>query len=189
MKLKAKITITVTAVIGVPLAIVLGVCCYILLPVSGEDYAIYSDFLGQYPDKIHNFSNEDYPLLISDHTNTGVTAFPLSAWVTSPLTAPQSPIVAREMAMRRSVSKKLSRRFLIGGPYKLVPVTGFALQPREEREHGLFTFSDVTYGAGGSEAHFYFEHLCDLCGGGALVTMKRVGNGWIVIREDWLWES
>ena len=57
------------------------------------------------------------------------------------------------------------------------------------RNMGLVVFSGVGFNASQSQAVFYINHFCGLCGGGRYVLMEEVGGVWHVRTEHYLWIS
>ena len=54
---------------------------------------------------------------------------------------------------------------------------------------GLVALSGVGFNASRSQAVFYIDHFCGLCGGGRYVLMQKVSGVWRVQNEHYTWIS
>lgn len=57
------------------------------------------------------------------------------------------------------------------------------------RNMGLVVLSGVGFNPSGSQAVFYIDHLCGLCGGGRYVLLAKVNGVWHVRNEHYVWIS
>lgn len=64
-----------------------------------------------------------------------------------------------------------------------------AFQEKFPRNMGLVVLSDVGFNASKTQAVFYIDHFCGLCGGGRYVLMEKVGNAWHIKDEHYTWIS
>jgi hypothetical protein len=112
---------------------------------------------------------------------------------------------ARIPQLRRSVlfeffianlrDEPLERRFLFSAKYELATKQETNLYPSEQflrrfpRSYGYLTFSRVAFNRDLTEAFFYTEHLCGLCGEGKYVFMRKVNGNWVVERTASSWIS
>jgi hypothetical protein len=64
-----------------------------------------------------------------------------------------------------------------------------AFQETFPRNMGLVTLSGVGFNFSGTQAVFYINHLCGLCGGGRYVLMEKVNGAWRVKDEHYTWIS
>lgn len=71
-----------------------------------------------------------------------------------------------------------------GGEYGLP-----AFQEKFPRNIGLVTLSGVGFNLSRTQAVFYIDHFCGLCGGGRYVLMERVDGTWRVKDEHYTWIS
>jgi hypothetical protein len=55
--------------------------------------------------------------------------------------------------------------------------------------HGFLTFSSVAFNSDMTDALFYTEHLCGLCGGGEFVLMRKTGGNWMIANWYGTWVS
>ena len=56
-------------------------------------------------------------------------------------------------------------------------------------EHGLVALSGVGFNSSQSQAVFFIDHFCGLCGGGRYVLMEKVSGVWHVRDEHYIWIS
>ena len=54
---------------------------------------------------------------------------------------------------------------------------------------GLVVLSGVGFNTTRTQAIFYIDHFCGLCGGGRYVLMEKVGSAWHVRNEYYTWVS
>ena len=54
---------------------------------------------------------------------------------------------------------------------------------------GYIAVSELGLNPGKTEAIFYIDHFCGLCGGGRYVLMQKVGGVWKVAAEHYTWVS
>jgi len=89
----------------------------------------------------------------------------------------------------------LQPKFTLLAQYRLATETDAALRfmPEFERKfpgnYGYHTFSRVGFNRDLSEAFFYTEHVCGLCGGGRFVYMRKTDGKWEIVAESWTWIS
>jgi hypothetical protein len=62
-------------------------------------------------------------------------------------------------------------------------------QKKFPRNMGLVALSGVGFNPSQSQAVFYIDHFCGLCGGGRYVLMKKVSGVWRVQDEHYAWIS
>jgi hypothetical protein len=105
------------------------------------------------------------------------------------------PTTRRHYTAANLWPETLARRFSIQARYVLAQPAELADfytregQARFPGNYGYLTFSRVGFNDDFSEAVFYMEHVCGLCGGGRFVVMRRVSGRWIVANEAWTWIS
>jgi hypothetical protein len=49
--------------------------------------------------------------------------------------------------------------------------------------------SDVGFNRNHTQAVFYIDHFCGLCGGGRYVRMAKIDGAWHIQGEHWTWIS
>jgi hypothetical protein len=64
-----------------------------------------------------------------------------------------------------------------------------AFQQKFPRNMGLVVLSGVGFNSSRTQAVFYIDHFCGLCGGGRYVLMEKVGSAWRVKEEHYTWIS
>ena len=62
-------------------------------------------------------------------------------------------------------------------------------QKKFPRNVGLIALSGVGFNPSQSQAVFYVDHFCGLCGGGRYVLMQKVSGVWHVQDEHYIWIS
>lgn len=87
------------------------------------------------------------------------------------------------------------RRFQLPARYELATEQEMNLYPSEAffarfpSSYGALTFSRVAFNRDLTEAFFYTEHLCGLCGEGKFVYMRKTGGQWVVTETASTWVS
>lgn len=64
-----------------------------------------------------------------------------------------------------------------------------AFQEKFPRNMGLVVLSGVGFNSSKTQAVFYINHFCGLCGGGRYVLMEKIGGVWHVRDEHYTWIS
>jgi hypothetical protein len=90
--------------------------------------------------------------------------------------------------------KSLTREFDISARYLLITKTEALSYPFDSIQkypssYGYLIFSDIGLNADSTEALFYTEHICGLCGGGEYVLMQKIAGRWKVVGESYTWIS
>ena len=89
----------------------------------------------------------------------------------------------------------LERRFQLAARYEVATEQEMKLYPSEaffarfHSSYGVLTFSPVAFNRDLSEAFFYTEHLCGLCGEGKFVYMRKTGGKWVIAGTASTWIS
>ena len=178
------------ATLFVVLYVILAISYRYLSPdpaaAARESYAVYSAYLAQTSASAPVIPGEDAaPTVLLDHTTC-----PFRVCL-----APRMPgageFLRTQLAMENLRSTPLERRLDPALHYALAPATGTTVfqQPEFSRSYGQITFSAVSFDRHLTQALFYTERLCGLCGGAHFVLMRRVGNVWTVERELANWIS
>ena len=87
---------------------------------------------------------------------------------------------------------RLDRSFTISAKYQLLDysvLVGSNLIERFPQSYGFLTFSSVAFNSDMTDALFYTEHLCGLCGGGEFVLMHKTGGNWMIANRYGTWIS
>jgi hypothetical protein len=89
----------------------------------------------------------------------------------------------------------LERRFQLPARYELATESEMSFYPSEAflarfpHSYGALTFSRVAFNRDLTEAFFYTEHLCGLCGEGKFVYMRKTTGKWAVVGTAGTWIS
>jgi hypothetical protein len=89
----------------------------------------------------------------------------------------------------------LERRFQLPARYEIATEQEMKLYPSEAffarfpSSYGALTFSRVAFNHDLTEAFFYTEHLCGLCGEGKFVYMRKMNGKWVVVDTASTWIS
>jgi hypothetical protein len=92
-------------------------------------------------------------------------------------------------------SKKLQRSIALPAKYALMTDSESALYPyvtfseRFPNNYGYHTFTRVGFNRELTEAIFYTEHICGLCGEGKYVYMLKLNSKWVLVGEATMWVS
>jgi hypothetical protein len=62
-------------------------------------------------------------------------------------------------------------------------------QKRFPHNLGFIVLSGVGFNPARTQAVFYIDHFCGLCGGGRYVLMEKVNGAWLVRDEHYTWSS
>ena len=102
------------------------------------------------------------------------------------------------LLLANAKAEDLQRRFAFSARYELVSESETAsywkggagsFQERFPRSYGYLTFSRIGFNRDLTEALFYTEHVCGLCGEGKYVYMRKLNGKWIVRGESSTWIS
>ncbi len=89
----------------------------------------------------------------------------------------------------------LERKFQLPARYEVVTAQEMKLYPSDAffakfpSSYGVLTFSRVAFNHDLTEAFFYTERLCGLCGEGKFVYMRNKGGRWAVAETAATWIS
>jgi hypothetical protein len=152
---------------------------------TSEQYAVYSAYLkSEIADNFHDYgSGKGFVLLIQDRTTVArVAASRLQRLKTDAPTLKDATLV--NFVAQNIVSHLLDKRFDLSVHYELLPeqqlVKPESIEERFPAHAGYVTFSRVGFNRDLSQALFYTEHICGLCGGGGYVLMERGFGQWRV---------
>ena len=91
--------------------------------------------------------------------------------------------------------ERLEPKFQLPAHYELATEAEMKLYPYEAffrrfpDSYGVLTFSRVAFNRDLTEAFFYTEHLCGLCGEGKFVFMRKTAGKWAVADTAGTWIS
>jgi hypothetical protein len=92
-------------------------------------------------------------------------------------------------------SEKFQKSFILPARYELMTESESTLYPYEAFEkrfpgnYGYHTFTRIGFNRDLTEAVFYTEHMCGLCGEGKYVYMRKQNGKWVVIGTAGRWVS
>jgi len=201
-----KVLFRLACVIGVGVLVIVG-ALYLGLPNStrpeAEQYAVYSAYLeeGVNGDSPRPVDRRDSAVIIS-------TTIPINAeevrrlstterWRDSfrlvrylqEVADPPSRELRWNLFRVNLWTHELDRSFKLSGEYKVVDPT-WLLTPRSRRQSdGFHQFSSVAFTHDLTEALFYTEYGCSLCGRGQYVRMRRTEGKWKVVKRYVIWVS
>jgi hypothetical protein len=174
---------------------------------NGEQYAVYSSYLQRgLTGNSHDLGDEKGLVVI--HAETIVSdqfvnkskfnqyRFLLgSAGNAEKNIAQLRPSVLFEFFISNLREERLERRFTLSAAYALATEEEMSLYPPEQflkrfrGSYGYLTFSRVGFNRDLTEAFFYTEHVCGLCGVGRYVFMRKVNGQWVVEGTSSTWIS
>jgi len=147
-----------------------------------EQYTVYStDLESEIAENFHDYgTGRDFVLLIQDKTTVARVAAPRLQRLKKDAPTLQDATLMNFVA-QNVISQALGRQFRLSVNYELLP-EGQLLEPdsldaKHPAHAGYVTVSRVGFNKDLSQALFYTEHICGLCGGGGYVLMvKRFGQ-------------
>jgi hypothetical protein len=143
-----------------------------------EQYAVYSAYLeSEITENFHDYGNgRGFVLLIQDRTTPARIAAPRFRRLKTDAPTLQDATLMNFVA-ENLVSQVLAKRFRLPVNYELLS-EGQLVKPGSYAEY--VTVSRVGFNKDLSQALFYTEHICGLCGGGGYVLMERRFGQWRV---------
>jgi hypothetical protein len=89
--------------------------------------------------------------------------------------------------------RTIERRFLLPGNYAIADhheTESTDFQKTFPNSYGYVVLSSVGFNAEHTEAYFYVEHICGLCGSGRYVLLQKTERGdWQIADEQYTWIS
>lgn len=170
---------------------------------ANEEYAVYSAYLSEgLLNDTHDWSvGGPVQVIIEDMTSAGrnlrLRAFyVLDGRVNFPHleTSTRASFLIRNLFRTRILPK-----FVLPSRAAVVLVSKFDIelqfpgspefQNRFPHNMGLITLSGVGFNPSRTQAVFYIDHFCGLCGGGRYVLMEKLKDAWVVRDEHYTWIS
>jgi hypothetical protein len=200
LRFRPKLLLAVCAVVFVSalLAVLLGGNN---LKACAEQYAVYSAYIqdGLTGDS-HSLGDRrgtvliaDYATMASELNGTQQLRFTVGSLLNlRRRTAPPSLSLILELALKNLRRHKLNSRFAISADYHLLDTVSLSSPNRYERfprSYGYLTLSSVAFSFDLTEALFYTEHICGLCGGGEYVLMRKNDGRWSIVNRYSRWVS
>jgi hypothetical protein len=159
---------------------------------DSEPYVVYSEYIEpRLTGESHDLGSRDGITLI--HRNTH---FVLGSVERAKAAIPQlRRSILFEFFIANLHAEQLEGRFHLTAKYELPTQEEMNLHPSEQfmrrfpRSYGYLTFSRVAFNRDLTEAFFYTEHVCGLCGEGKYVFMCKVSGRWVVEATAPTWVS
>ncbi len=192
------VTIVLSFVILTSLSVVVA-----LQPNSGransEQYRVFSDYLEQgLTGESHSLGSREGLVVIDGCTMGGLRG--------SFLLIEKFSRVSRDLQLPTAIpllnlltsnvsQERLQKSFALSVQYELMTVAESKLYPYEAFQkrfpgnYGYQTFTRVGFNPDMTQAVFYTEHICGMCGEGKYVYMQKRGDKWTVVRIAGTWIS
>ncbi|SRR6266700_349112 len=174
---------------------------------DAEQYVVYSSYIQLgLTGESHALGNKRGPVVI--HGTTIVSdrlankskpnqfRFVLgTAGHTNAVMSQLKPSVLLEFFVANLDDEKLERQFGLSATYELATEQEMDLYPSEQfskrfpNSYGYLTFSRIGFNHDLTEALFYTEHICGLCGEGKYVFMRKINGRWDVDGTASTWIS
>ena len=167
--------------------------------MSAEQYRVYSDYLTPgLTGESHSLGTRDGIVVIYGRTPSGLASYRF-LFGTFRHAKRNSPLLSLEPLVNLLLSnlypRQLQRSFALPASYTLMTDSELALYPYEAfqkqfpNNYGYHTFTQVGFNRELTEAIFYTEHICGLCGEGKYVYMRKLDGKWVVVGEAVTWIS
>jgi len=142
-----------------------------------EQYAVYSAYLeSEIRDNFHDYgTGKGFVLLIQDRTTLARVAAPRFRRLKADAPTLQD-VTLMNFVTENLASQLLAKQFRLPTGYELLSED----QLVKQGSHQYVTLSRVGFNKDLSQALFYTEHICGLCGGGGYVLMERRFGQWRV---------
>lgn len=163
-----------------------------------EEYAVYSAYLSDgLLNDVHDWSvGGPIQVVISDTTIAGGNLrFPLTYLLDGRVSFSELHFSTRMSYLVRNLLRtRIQREFALPkrATVCLTRDSDYAspeFQRKFPRNMGLVVLSGVGFNPSKSQAVFYINHFCGLCGGGRYVLMEKVAGVWQVRDEHYVWIS
>jgi hypothetical protein len=142
-----------------------------------EQYTVYSAYLeSEITENFHDYGRGGFVLLVQDRTTPVNLAGPRFRRLKTDAPTLQD-VTLMNFVAQNFVPHVLAKQFRISVKYKLLSEEQL-VTPRSYSEY--VTLSRVGFNRDLSQALFYTEHICGLCGGGGYVLMERRFGRWRV---------
>jgi hypothetical protein len=161
-----------------------------------EQYAVYSAYIepGLTGDS-HDLGSSEGLVVIQASTVMSLRFGLFSAWRIRAAIPQLRSSVMLEFFLSNLCDRQLAERFALPAKYELANRREINLYPTEQfakrfpGNYGYLTFSRIGFNRDLTEAVFYTEHMCGLCGEGKYVFMRKVNSHWITVGEAPTWIS
>ena len=167
---------------------------------DAEQYSVFSDYLDPwFTGESHSAGDRRNLVLIDGITNSGLKTdlffFAESLCGTRTALRARSVVPFINFLVTNVSPRQLKRFFAFRASYKLLTVADLELYPTEAFQkkyptnYGYHTFSRVGFNREMTEAVFYTEHVCGLCGEGKYVYMRKIDGKWSLVSTVFKWVS
>lgn len=163
---------------------------------KAEQYAVYAAYVepGLTGDS-HDLGDKRGLLVIQESTTTSSSSVLFSARHLRKALPELKPSLILEFFLSNLHDEQLEKRFTLPAKYELASREEINLYPTEQfakrfpDNYGYLTLSRIGFNRYLTEAVFYTEHMCGMCGGGKYVFMRKVGGHWTTAGEVPTWVS
>jgi len=164
-----------------------------------EQYLVLSDYLSQgLTGESHSLGDRAGMVVIDSSTIGGLRRglFLIATFSYARENSRLSSLVPLVNLLTSNVrTEKFQKSFVLPAHYELMTDSESMLYPYEAFEkrfpgnYGYQTFTWIGFNRDLTEAVFYTEHMCGLCGEGKYVYMRKQNGKWIVIGTAITWVS
>jgi hypothetical protein len=163
---------------------------------SAEQYAVYAAYieLGLTGDS-HDLGDKRGLLVIQASTTMSSRSVLFSSRHLRDTIPGLKPFLILEFFLSSLQEEQLERRFTLTARYELATQQEIDLYATEQfsrrfpDNYGYLTFSRIGFSRDLTEAVFYTEHACGMCGEGKYVFMRKVNGHWMIEGEAPTWIS
>jgi hypothetical protein len=152
--------------------------------IEAEQYAVYSAYLSsEIRENAHDYGSGsgDFIVLIQEKTTTPWAGLPRLRRLKADIPN-LSDFTLANCIVRNATAESLTRDLRLPVQYELLPESDLqnfeSLQKRFPLHFGYVTLSRVGFNRDFSQALFYTDHFCGLCGGGGYVLMEKTLGRW-----------
>lgn len=166
---------------------------------DAEQYLVLSDYLSQgLTGDSHSLGDRAGMAVIDGSTRGGWrrSVFLIATFSHARQNSRLSSLVPLVNLLTSNVrSEKFQKSFVLPARYELMTESESMLYPYEAFEkrfpgnYGYHTFTRIGFNRDLTEAVFYTEHMCGLCGEGKYVYMRKEEGKWVVIGTASTWVS
>jgi hypothetical protein len=166
---------------------------------DAEQYLVLSDYLSQgLTGESHSLGDRAGMVVIDGSTRGGLRreVFLVATLSHARQNSRLSSVVPLVNLLTSNVrSEQFQKSFVFPARYDLMTESESTLYPYEAFEkrfpgnYGYQTFTRIGFNHDLTEAVFYTEHMCGLCGEGKYVYMRKQNGKWIVIGTAITWVS
>jgi hypothetical protein len=170
---------------------------------ANEEYAVYSAYLSEgLLNDVHDWSvGEPVQVVVEDTTKVGGN---MRLWALYALdgrvhfdqmqTSTRVSYLVRNLFQTRILPKfvlpsRATVVFISESDIKSTPYGSAEFQKKYPHNLGFITLSGVGFNPTRTQAVFFIDHFCGLCGGGRYVLMEKINGAWRTRDEHSTWIS